>query len=295
MECIDGKKIAEEIKLEIASEVAQRIKEGKKIPHLAAVIVGHDGASETYVANKVKACGEVGFHSTLVRFEDTITEAQLLEKVDELNHDPEIDGFIVQVPLPSHISETRITEAISPAKDVDGFHPMNLGRMIQGLPSYVSATPLGVMELLRRYHIPTQGKKCVVLGRSNNVGTPLSILLSRKGEFGDATVTLCHSKTPDIASYTREADIVIVAMGRPRFLTADMVKEGAVVIDIGITRVPSTQTKSGFKLAGDVDFDNVAPRCSYISPVPGGVGPMTIVSLLKNTLLAARGEVYTEK
>lgn len=292
MQLIDGKKISAEVKLEIAAEVEQLKRLGHRPPHLAAIIVGHDGASETYVAGKVKACNEVGMRSTLIRFEDDIDEALLLARIDELNHDSDVDGFIVQVPLPPRISETRIVEAILPSKDVDGFHPVNLGRMMQGLPCYVSATPLGIMELLRRYRIETAGKKCVVIGRSNNVGTPLAILLSRKSEPGNATVTVCHSKTTDIARHTRDADIVIAALGNPRFLTADMVKEGVVVIDVGITRIPSNQTRSGFRLAGDVDFDNVAPRCSFITPVPGGVGPMTIVSLLKNTLMAAKKEAY---
>ncbi len=289
---IEGKKIAEEIKLEIADEVRQMIAHGHRQPHLAAVLVGHDGGSETYVRNKVKACAEVGFLSTLVRYEDDVTEKELLEKVVELNNDPAIDGFIVQLPLPPHISETRVIETIAPEKDVDGFHPVNLGRMVIGLPAYISATPLGILELLKRYNIETAGRHCVVIGRSNIVGKPVSILLGQKTNPGNCTVTLCHSRTADLPSITRQADILIAAIGIPEFVTADMVKEGAVVIDVGTTRVKSDLTKSGFKLKGDVKFDEVAPKTSYISPVPGGVGLMTIVSLLKNTLLAAKREIY---
>ncbi len=288
MELIDGKQTAARIREELAAEVRKRVASGKKVPHLAAVIVGHDGASETYVASKVRACHEIGFHSTLLRFEEDVSEQELLRQVDELNRNEQVDGFIVQLPLPPHISESRVIETIHPDKDVDGFHPVSLGRMVQGLPGFVSATPAGILELIRRYKIPTEGKSCVVVGRSNIVGTPLSILLSRKAYPGNATVTLCHSRTADLARYTREADILVLALGKPGFLKGDMVKEGAVVIDVGTTRVPSTETRSGFRLKGDADFEEVAPRCSHITPVPGGVGPMTIVSLLMNTLQAAR-------
>lgn len=287
MQLIDGKKIAAEIKAEIALEVKKMLAQGHKAPHLAAVLVGHDGGSETYVAGKVKACEEVGFRSTLIRYEDTISESTLLDTVHSLNMDAEIDGFIVQLPLPDHISEQKVIEAIDPSKDVDGFHPVNVGRMVLGLPAFVSATPAGVMELISRYNIPTVGKSCVVVGRSNNVGKPMGMLLSLKAYPGDATVTLCHSRTVDLPGVIRKADIIIAALGKAGFITGDMVKEGAVVIDVGITRVPSSTTKSGWKLIGDVKFDEVAPKCSYITPVPGGVGPMTIVSLLKNTLKAA--------
>jgi methylenetetrahydrofolate dehydrogenase (NADP+)/methenyltetrahydrofolate cyclohydrolase len=290
MQLIDGKKVASEIKLEIAQEVAQIKVASGKTPHLAAVLVGHDGASETYVASKVKSCEEVGFKSTLIRHEDNISEADLLATVRNLNEDPDIDGFIVQLPLPSHISEHRVIQAIDPNKDVDGFHPVNLGRMVLGLPCFVSATPAGIMELIRRYEIPTAGKHCVVVGRSNIVGKPISILMSLKNYPGDATVTLCHSRTKNLAEVIRSADIIVAALGKPEFVTADMVKEG-VVIDVGITRVASDKTKSGFRLIGDVKFDEVAPRCSFITPVPGGVGVMTVVSLLKNTLMAAKGLV----
>jgi methylenetetrahydrofolate dehydrogenase (NADP+)/methenyltetrahydrofolate cyclohydrolase len=292
MKLIEGKKTAASIKEEIAEEVKSMIEKGMKKPHLAAVLVGHDGGSETYVNHKVKACEQVGFDSTLVRYEDDVTEEELLSKVDELNEDPEIDGFIVQLPLPSHISENKIIERINPSKDVDGFHPINLGRMVIGLPCYVSATPSGIMELIRRYDIPTSGKHCVVVGRSNIVGKPMSILLGQKTDPGNCTVTMCHSRTQDLPSITRQADILIAALGNPGFIREDMVREGAVVIDVGTTRVPSTETKSGFRLKGDVVFDEVAEKCSYITPVPGGVGPMTIVSLLKNTLLAAKKEIY---
>ena len=283
---IDGKQISSDIKLEIAEEVKSIREKGGKIPHLAAVLVGNDGGSETYVAHKVKACEQVGFNSTLVRFDDDISEDELLSKVDDLNNDPDIDGFIVQLPLPDHISENKVIEAIDPAKDVDGFHPVNVGKMVVGLPAFVSATPFGIMELLKRYEIETSGKNCVVIGRSNIVGRPVSILMSKKGV--DATVTVVHSRTKDLPSITSQADIIIAAMGIPGFVTEDMVKEGAVVIDVGTTRVKSDKTKSGWKLRGDVDFDSVAPKCSYITPVPGGVGPMTIVSLLQNTLLAGK-------
>ncbi|OFX42285.1 MAG: bifunctional 5,10-methylene-tetrahydrofolate dehydrogenase/5,10-methylene-tetrahydrofolate cyclohydrolase [Bacteroidetes bacterium GWE2_41_25] len=282
---IDGKKVAGEIKQEIAKEVLKLKSEGKKIPHLAAILVGNDGSSESYVANKVKDCKEVGFKSTLIRFDNTISEALLLQKIFELNADKDVDGFIVQLPLPSHISEYGVIEAIDPAKDADGFHPVNIGRMMVGLPGYLPATPFGIVELIKRYNINTSGSHCVVIGRSNIVGRPVSILLSQKGL--DATVTLVHSRTRNIKDIVRSADIIIAALGSPGFVTAEMVKEGAVVIDVGTTRVLSNETKSGYRLVGDVDFENVAPKCSYITPVPGGVGPMTRVSLLRNTLLAA--------
>lgn len=293
MEIIDGKKISSQIKEEIAQEV-EKIKENEgKIPHLAAIIVGHDGASETYVGHKEKACQQVGFNSTVVRFEDDIAEDTLLRKVDELNKNTDIDGIIVQLPLPKHISEQKIIESIDPRKDVDGFHPINIGRMVIGLPSYVSATPAGIVELIKRYNIETSGKDVVVIGRSNIVGKPISILLSQKSEFGNSTVTLTHSRTKNLKEIVSRADIVIVALGKAEFLTADMVKEGAVIIDVGITRVKSDKTKSGWKLLGDVKFDEVSKRASYITPVPGGVGPMTIVSLLQNTLKSAKGEIYS--
>jgi methylenetetrahydrofolate dehydrogenase (NADP+)/methenyltetrahydrofolate cyclohydrolase len=292
MQIIDGKAVSAQIKLEIAEEVAQLKSGGKKTPHLAAVLVGHDGGSETYVANKVKACEEVGFKSTLIRFEENVSEDELLSCVERLNNDDDVDGFIVQLPLPKHISENKITEAIDYRKDVDGFHPVNVGRMAIGLPCFLSATPSGIIELLRRYNIETRGKHCVVLGRSNIVGKPVSMLMLQKSYPGDCTVTVCHSRTKNIKDICVQADIIIAALGSPEFLKADMVKEGAVVIDVGTTRVPSTKTKSGFKLTGDVAFDEVAPKCSFITPVPGGVGPMTIVSLLKNTLLAAKKEIY---
>ena len=292
MQLIDGKAVAAQIKKEIAEEVEKIIANGGKRPHLAAILVGHDGGSETYVANKVKSCEECGFTSTLIRYEADITEEELLNKVDELNNDPDIDGFIVQLPLPKHIDEQKITEAIDYRKDVDGFHPVNAGRLAIGLPCFLSATPNGIMELLARYNIDTKGKKCVVLGRSNIVGKPMANLMMQKSIPGDATVTVCHSHTVNIADECRQADIIIAALGQPHFLKADMVKEGAVVIDVGTTRVPDATRKSGFRLCGDVDFDNVAPKCSYITPVPGGVGPMTIVSLMKNTLLAGKREIY---
>lgn len=292
MELLDGKRISDEIKGEIATEVEKIKKEGGKIPRLVAILVGHDGASETYVGHKEKSCNQVGFESQVLRFEDTITETELLQEIEKLNNDPLVDGFIVQMPLPKHINEQKVIEAIDPRKDVDGFHPINVGRMVIGLPSYISATPDGIMELLRRYKIETSGKHCVVLGRSNIVGRPIANLLSLKAYPGDCTVTVCHSKTPNIKEFTKNADILIVAMGKAEFVTADMVKEGAVVVDVGITRVKSDKTKSGWKLLGDVKFDEVAPKCSYITPVPGGVGPLTIASLLKNTLKAAKKEIY---
>lgn len=289
---LDGKAIAEQVKAEIALEVENIKKHGGKAPCLVAILVGHDGGSETYVANKEKSCNQVGFKSTVLRFEDTITESELLNEIDKLNNDSEVDGFIVQMPLPKHISEQKVIEAIDPKKDVDGFHPLNVGRMTIGMPAYVSATPDGIIELIRRYKIETSGKHCVVLGRSNIVGRPISNLLSLKGSPGDCTVTVCHSRTKNIPEITRTADILIVALGQPEFVTAEMVKEGAVVIDVGINRIKSDKTKSGWKLLGDVKFDEVAPKCSYITPVPGGVGLLTIVSLLKNTLKAAKKEIY---
>ncbi|MBQ8364830.1 MAG: bifunctional methylenetetrahydrofolate dehydrogenase/methenyltetrahydrofolate cyclohydrolase FolD [Bacteroidaceae bacterium] len=292
MQLIDGKAIAATIKKEIALEVENIIAHGGKRPHLAAILVGHDGGSETYVANKVRACEECGFTSTLIRYEDDVTEEELLAKVDELNKDSDVDGFIVQLPLPRHIDEQKITEAIDYRKDVDGFHPVNAGRLAIGLPCFLSATPNGIMELLRRYDIDTKGKKCVVLGRSNIVGKPMASLMMQKQTPGDATVTVCHSHTQNIAAECRNADIIIAALGQPHFVKADMVKEGAVIIDVGTTRVPDPTRKQGFRLCGDVDFENVAPKCSFITPVPGGVGPMTIVSLMKNTLLAATHQIY---
>ena len=292
MQLIDGKKIADDIKKEIACEVEQMIKDGKKRPHLAAILVGHDGGSETYVAHKVKACEQCGFKSTLIRFEDDVTEETLLETIASLNADTDIDGFIVQLPLPRHISEQRVIEAIDYRKDVDGFHPVNVGRMNIGLPCYLSATPAGIMELLSRYNVPTRGARCVVLGRSNIVGKPVASLMMQKSQPGDATVTVCHSATVGLKEICREADIIIAALGQPGFVTEDMVKDGAAIIDVGTTSVPDASRKSGFRLRGDVDFDNVAQKCSFITPVPGGVGPMTIVSLMKNTLLAARHDIY---
>ena len=292
MQLIDGKAVAAQIKREIATEVNEILAKGGKRPHLAAILVGHDGGSETYVAAKVKACEECGFTSTLIRYEADVTEEELLAKVEELNKDTDVDGFIVQLPLPRHIDEQKVTEAIDYRKDVDGFHPVNAGRLAIGLPCFLSATPNGIMELLRRYNIDTKGKKCVVLGRSNIVGKPMANLMMQKSIPGDATVTVCHSHTQNIAEECRQADIIIAALGQPHFLKADMVKAGAVVIDVGTTRVPDTTRKSGFRLCGDVDFDNVAPKCSFITPVPGGVGPMTIVSLMKNTLLAGKRAIY---
>ena len=292
MQLIDGKAIAAQIKNEIAAEVNEILANGGKRPHLAAILVGHDGGSETYVASKVKACEECGFTSTLIRYEADITEKELLAKVEELNNDADIDGFIVQLPLPKHIDEQKVTEAIDYRKDVDGFHPVNAGRLAIGLPCFLSATPNGIMELLRRYNIDTKGKKCVILGRSNIVGKPMANLMLQKSIPGDATVTVCHSHTQNIAEECRQADIIIAALGQPHFLKAEMVKEGAVVIDVGTTRVPDATRKSGFRLCGDVDYENVAPKCSFITPVPGGVGPMTIVSLMKNTLLAGKRAIY---
>ena len=292
MELIDGKKVAAEIKLEIAAEVEKMVAAGKRRPHLAAILVGHDGGSETYVANKVKSCAECGFTSSLIRFEDDVTEERLLEEIHRLNNDPEVDGFIVQLPLPRHISEQKLIEAIDYRKDVDGFHPINVGRMSIGLPCFRSATPAGIMMLLERYNIPTSGANCVVLGRSNIVGKPVATLMMQKGYPGNATVTVCHRDTRNLREVCANADILIAAMGRPESVTADMVKEGATVIDVGTTRVPDASRKSGFRLCGDVKFDEVAPKCSFITPVPGGVGPMTLVSLMRNTLLAAQHTIY---
>ena len=291
MKLIDGKATATAIKAEIAEEVKEIMAKGGKQPHLAAVLVGHDGGSETYVKNKVLACEACGFKSTLIRFEDNITEEELLACVDKLNKDDDVDGFIVQLPLPKHINEQKIIEAIDYRKDVDGFHPINVGRMAIGLPCLISATPLGIITLLKRYNIETSGKKCVILGRSNIVGKPMAQLMMQK-QYGDATVTVCHSRSADLKKECREADIIIAAIGRPGFVTADMVKDGAVIVDVGTTRVPDATRKSGFRLSGDVDFENVAPKCSFITPVPGGVGPMTICSLMKNTLAAGKKEYY---
>lgn len=294
MHIIDGKEVASKKKEEIKQAVREMVSRGKRPPCLGAIIVGNDGASETYVAHKVRACEEVGFRSVLIRLDQDTPEEELLKRISHINQDQEIDGLIVQLPLPSHISEEKVIQSIDFRKDVDGFHPVNTGRMLIGLPSYVSATPLGILELIRYYQIETTGKHCVVLGRSNIVGKPIGVLLSRKAYPGDATVTVCHSRTNNIREFTLSADILIVALGQPGFVTADMVREGAVVIDVGITRVKSETTKSGYKLKGDVDFDQVAPKCSLITPVPGGVGPMTIVSLLYNTLLAARKDIYQD-
>lgn len=295
MQIIDGKATAAAIRAEIASSVAQIVDAGGRAPHLAAILVGHDGGSESYVASKVKACEECGFGSTLLRFEGSISQEQLLEHIRDLNNNPDIDGFIVQLPLPRHIDTHAVIEAIDPHKDVDGFHPANVGRLSIGLPGFVSATPAGIIELLQRYQIPTSGKHCVILGRSNIVGKPLAMLMMQKSYPGDATVTVCHSRTADIASITRTADILVAAMGVPASVTADMVKEGATVIDVGTTRVPDATRARGWKLCGDVDFAAVAPKCSYITPVPGGVGPMTIAMLMRNTLFAATGAVYPKQ
>jgi methylenetetrahydrofolate dehydrogenase (NADP+)/methenyltetrahydrofolate cyclohydrolase len=283
MQILDGKKAAQAIKEELAIDVAQRAIEGKKVPHLAAILVGTNGASETYVAAKVKACEESGFKSTLIRFEEEISENKLLEKIEELNDDPDVDGILVQLPLPKHISDEKVINTIHPDKDVDGFHPVNIGKMVQGQPTFIPATPYGIMLLLEHYKIDTKGKHAVVIGRSNIVGRPMSILLSENTNPGNCTVTICHSQTKDIKSICRQADIIVAALGKPEFVTADMVKEGAIVIDVGITRVEDKTKKSGFKLKGDVDFENVSSKCSWITPVPGGVGPMTIAALLKNT------------
>jgi len=287
---IDGKKISLELQAEIAIEVKQLIANGKKQPHLVAILVGDDPASQTYVNNKVRACDNVGFKSTLVRFEPNVSEQKLLAKIEELNNDADIDGYIVQLPLPRHISEQKIIEAIKPSKDVDGFHPINVGRLVLNLPTYVSATPFGIVQLLERYNIPTDGKHCVVIGRSNIVGSPMSILMAKNTNFGNCTVTLCHSHTQNLKEHTLNADIIIAAIGKPNFVTADMVKQGAVIIDVGINRVDDATITKGFKLVGDVKFDEVSLKASYITPVPGGVGPMTIASLIKNTLIAAKKE-----
>jgi len=292
MQLLDGKFISEKLKERIAIEAAEILKKTGRKPHLVAILVGHDGGSETYVASKIKNCEKVGFNSTLHRFENTITEEELLQKIDEVNKDPEIDGILVQLPLPKHISADKVTEKISPEKDVDGFHPINIGRMQRNLPSFLPATPYGILLMLQEYGIDTSGKHCVVVGRSNIVGSPMSILMARNTNPGNCTVTICHSKTPDIKKFSLDADILIVAIGKKNFITADMVKEGAIVIDVGMNRETSTETKSGYKLYGDVDFENVAPKSSWITPVPGGVGLMTIVGLLKNTLSSAKKEIY---
>ena len=292
MQLIDGKATAAAIKEQIAREVAQIIAAGGKQPHLAAVLVGHDGGSETYVKNKVLACEKCGFKSTLIRYEEDVTEEELLQCVDKLNRDDDVDGFIVQLPLPKHIDEQKVTMAIDYRKDVDGFHPVNVGRMALGMPCFISATPLGILTLLQHYNIETSGKKCVILGRSNIVGKPMAQLMMQK-QYGDATVTVCHSHSKDLKKECQKADIIIAAIGRPDFVTADMVKPGAVVIDVGTTRVPDVTKKSGFRLNGDVKFDEVAEKCSFITPVPGGVGPMTICSLMKNTLAAGKKEYYS--
>ncbi|MFC2648509.1 bifunctional methylenetetrahydrofolate dehydrogenase/methenyltetrahydrofolate cyclohydrolase FolD [Porphyromonas endodontalis] len=291
---LDGRKISAEIKQEIAREVVEMEKKTGRRPHLSAILVGHDGGSEAYMASKVKSCEEVGFDSSLIRFDSDVTEERLLQEIDRLNNDAGVDGFIIQLPLPKHIDEQKVIERIDYRKDVDGFHPINVGRMSIGLPCFVSATPQGIVELLRRYAIPTRGKHCVVLGRSNIVGKPIAQLLMQKGEPGDCTVTVCHSRTPNIKEVCLSADIIIAALGSPEFVTADMIKKGAVLVDVGTTRVPDATKKSGARLTGDVKFDEVAPLCSYITPVPGGVGPMTIVSLMMNTLKAAKKEIFCD-
>ncbi len=292
MELIDGKKIGEEIKKEIAAKVAAIIDAGGEPPHLAAILVGEDAASQTYIASKERACKAVGFTSSVYRHRADITEDELLEVIDFLNNDPDVNGFILQLPLPKHINADKVLQRIAPEKDVDGFHPVNVGRLALGLPSYLPATPAGIMLLLERYNIKTEGKRCVVLGRSNIVGTPMSLLMSRKSNPGNSTVTLCHSKTENIAGITKQADILIAAIGQPGFVKADMVKKGAVVVDVGIHRI-SDNSEKGYYITGDVDFENVAPKCSYITPVPGGVGPMTIVSLLLNTFKAYNHEIFS--
>lgn len=292
MEIIDGRQLAKDIKTEIAEEVEKIKLAGGKAPHLAAVLIGEDPASQVYVRNKVRSCEQVGFQSTLVRRPADISQAELLDIVNELNDNADIDGFIVQLPLPSHIDENKVTLAIDPTKDVDGFHPVNFGRMAQGLPCYLPATPSGIMEMFKRYHIDTEGKEVVVVGRSNIVGTPMGILLSRKASPGNATVTICHSRTKDLAAHTRRADILVAAIGRANFITADMVKDGVVVIDVGMNRVDDPGAKRGYRLKGDVDFEEVAKKAAFITPVPGGVGPLTVVSLLLNTLKARKGGVY---
>jgi len=292
MKIIDGNELAKQIKAELKQKVDAVVAQGKRAPHLAAVLIGDHPASRSYVTNKVKSCSEAGFESTLIQRPAEISQQALMDIINDLNNDPNIDGFIVQLPLPEHIHEMDVTLAIKPEKDVDGFHPMNIGRMTLGLPAYLPATPMGIMTMLERYHIDIAGKQCCVIGRSNIVGTPISILLSRRATPGDGTVVLCHSRTPNIKEIAAESDILVVALGRPNFLKADMVKEGAVVIDVGINRVDDSTKKSGFRLVGDVDYDNVAPKCSYITPVPGGVGPMTVTSLLINTWKAYNGEIY---
>ncbi len=292
MQLLDGKFVSEKLKLEIAAEAALVLKNTGRKPHLVAILVGHDGGSETYVASKIKNCEKVGFNSTLYRYEDSITEDELLQKIEEINGDPDTDGILVQLPLPKHISADKVTERISPAKDVDGFHPVNLGRMQRNLPSFLPATPYGILLMLNEYGIDTTGKHCVVVGRSNIVGSPMSILMARNAKPGNCTVTICHSRTPDIKKFTLDADILIVAIGKKNFITADMVKDGVIVIDVGMNRETSTKTKSGYKLFGDVDFEGVAPKSSWITPVPGGVGLMTIIGLLKNTLASAKKEIY---
>lgn len=292
MQLIDGKKIAEQIQNEIAEEVKAIVASGKRAPHLAAVLVGNDGGSMTYVNAKMKACERIGFRSTALTFPESISETELLEVVNKLNNDPELDGFIVQLPLPRHINEQKVVEAVDPKKDVDGFHPVNVGRMVLNLPCYLPATPYGILQMLERSSIETSGKHCVVIGRSHIVGSPMSILLARNSKNGNCTVTLCHSRTPDISYFTKQADIIVLALGKPGFLKGEMVKEGVVVIDVGTTRVDAPDTKAGWRLKGDADFESVSPKCSWITPVPGGVGPMTITGLLQNTLLAAKKSVY---
>ena len=292
---LDGKKTAHDIQLELTKEVEQLLAAGHRAPHLVAILVGHDGGSETYVASKIKMCESIGYKSTLIWYEDSVTEDVLIQEIHRLNQDETVDGFIVQLPLPKHINEQNIIEAVSPAKDVDGFHPINVGRLSIDMPGFVSATPFGIIELLRRYNISTQGKHCVILGRSNIVGKPIASLLLHKGSFGDATVTICHRHTKNLKEITRTADILIAAMGTPLFVTEDMVKEGAVVIDVGTTRVPDSSRKSGYKLCGDVDFERVAPHTSFITPVPGGIGPMTIISLMYNTMQAAKTRIKKTK
>ena len=289
---LDGKETSKSIKEELKQKTAELVAAGKKVPHLAVILVGDNGASKTYVNSKIKACEYVGFKSTLIKFDETVSEEELLKKIDELNNDSDVDGFIVQLPLPSHIDEQKVIESIDYKKDVDGFHPVNAGRLVLGLPSFIPATPMGIMELLKRYKVPVSGKHAVVLGRSHIVGRPMSILLSQKGEFANATVTICHSATKDLEKYTKEADIIVVALGKPEFLMGDMVKEGVTVIDVGISRVETTENEKGYKIVGDVHFDSVSKKASYITPVPGGVGPMTIASLLINTYLAATNKIY---
>ena len=292
MQLLDGKFVSEKLKLQIAEEAAQILQKTGRKPHLVAILVGHDGGSETYIASKIKNCEKVGFDSTLYQYENDITESDLLKKIEEINQNPETDGILVQLPLPKHISADKVTERISPEKDVDGFHPVNLGRMQRNLPSFLPATPYGILLMLAEYNIDTEGKHCVVVGRSNIVGSPMSILMARNTNPGNCTVTICHSRTPDIKKFTLDADILIVAIGKKNFITADMVKEGSIVIDVGMNREMSNETKSGYKLYGDVDFEHVAPKTSWITPVPGGVGLMTIVGLLKNTLASAKKEIY---